>query len=104
MNDQRDYNHSSASPTSNSLQNLGSNPLEGNHAKSGITGLLLAIGAMVSETSLKIVKQALESTKTKHVLEWCREKLGKTVQAKKREVFRNHDKAEQKLDQLKKPA
>jgi hypothetical protein len=27
--------------------------LEGNHAKSGITGLLLAIGAMVSETSLK---------------------------------------------------
>ncbi len=78
--------------------------LEGNHAKSGITGLLLAVGAMVSETSLKIVKQALESTKTKQVLEWCREKLGKTVQAKKREVFRNHDKAEQKLDQLKKPA
>jgi hypothetical protein len=28
MDDQRDYNHSSASPTSNSLQNLGSNPLE----------------------------------------------------------------------------
>ena len=53
--------------------------LEGTHAKSGITGLLLAIGARVSETSLKIVKQALESTKTKHVLEWCREKLGKTV-------------------------
>ena len=78
--------------------------LEGTHAKSGITGLLLAVGAMVSETSLKIVKQALESTKTKHVLEWCREKLGKTVQAKKREVFRNHDKAEQKLDQLKKLA
>jgi hypothetical protein len=78
--------------------------LEGNHAKSGITGLLLAIGAMVSETSLKIVKQALESTKTKHVLEWCREKLGKTVQAKKREVFRNPAKAEQKLDQLKKLA
>jgi hypothetical protein len=59
---------------------------------------------MVSETSLKIVKQALEGTKTKQVLEWCREKLGKTVQAKKREVFRNHDKAEQKLDQLKKLA
>ncbi|MGH8603376.1 MAG: hypothetical protein ACREXR_11575, partial [Gammaproteobacteria bacterium] len=38
--------------------------LEGTHAKSGITGLLLAIGAMVSQTSLKIVKQALESTKT----------------------------------------
>jgi hypothetical protein len=65
---------------------------------------LLAIGAMVSETSLKIVKQALESTKTKPVLEWCREKLGKTVQAKKREVSRNPDKAEQKLDQLKKLA
>jgi hypothetical protein len=30
--------------------------------------------------------------------------LGKTVQAKKREVFRNPDKAEQKLDQLKKLA
>jgi hypothetical protein len=54
--------------------------LAGTHAKSGITGLLLAVGAMVSETGLKIVKQALESTKTKHVLEWCREKLGKTVQ------------------------
>jgi hypothetical protein len=78
--------------------------LEGTHAKSGITGLLLALGAMVAETSLKIVKQALESTKTKQVLEWYREKLGKTGQAKKREVFRNHDKAEQKLDQLKKPA
>jgi hypothetical protein len=78
--------------------------LEGDQAKSGITGLLLAVGAIVSETSLKIVKQALESTKTKQVLEWCQEKLGKTVQAKKREVFGNHDKAEQKLDQLKKPA
>ena len=75
--------------------------LEGDHAKSGITGILLAVGAMVSETSLKIVKQALESTKTKQVLEWCQEKLGKTVQAKKREFLRHYDKAEQKLDHLK---
>lgn len=78
--------------------------MEDAQAKSGVTGMLLALGAMVSETSVEVVKKAMESVKTRKVLEWCAEKLGKTVQAKRRAFFKKGSKAEQKLDQLKVPA
>jgi hypothetical protein len=74
--------------------------LEGDQARSGLTGLVLALGAIVSRTTPQVIKQALESVPTKTVLAWCREKLGKTVQATRRTLFARQRNAEQKQDQL----
>jgi hypothetical protein len=75
--------------------------LEGEQARSGLTGLVLTLGALVSHTSAAVIKQALASVPTKTVLTWCREKLGKTVQATRRTLFGPSGKTEQKQDQLK---
>ena len=75
--------------------------LEGDQARSGMTGLVLALGALVSHTSAEVIRQALESVPTKTVLTWCREKLGNTVQATRRTLFAPQRKAEQKQDQIK---
>ncbi|WP_177428607.1 hypothetical protein, partial [Candidatus Venteria ishoeyi] len=64
--------------------------LEGEQSKSGFTGLLLALPAMVAELNADIVKQALESTPVKTVLEWKKKYLGDTVQARRRHAFSNH--------------
>jgi hypothetical protein len=74
--------------------------LEGEQARRGLTGLVLALGALVAHTTPAVIKQALESVPTKTVLAWCREKLGKTVQATRRTLFAVECKAEQKQDQL----
>jgi hypothetical protein len=74
--------------------------LEGEQARSGLTGLVLALGAIVAPTTAEVVKQALTTVPTKTVLTWCREKLGKTVQATRRALFAPLRKAEQKQDQL----
>ena len=74
--------------------------VEGDQVHSGLTGLVLALGAIVSHTTSDIIKQALESVPTKTVLTWCREKLGKTVQATRRRLFASQHNAEQKQDQL----
>lgn len=74
--------------------------LEGDQARSGLTGLVLALGAIVSRTTAAVIKEALESVPTKTVLTWCREKLGKTVQATRRTLFTAQRNAEQKQDQL----
>lgn len=74
--------------------------LEGEQARSGLTGLVLALGAIVAPTTADVIKQALTTVPTKTVLTWCREKLGKTVQATRRALFAPLRKAEQKPDQL----
>jgi hypothetical protein len=74
--------------------------LEGDQARSGLTGLVLALGAIVAPTTAEVIKQALTTVPTKTVLTWCREKLGQTVQATRRALFAPLRKAEQKPDQL----
>jgi hypothetical protein len=74
--------------------------LEGEQARSGLTGLVLALGAIVAPTTAEVVKQALTTVPTKTVLTWCREKLGKPVQATRRALFAPLRKAEQKQAQL----
>jgi hypothetical protein len=74
--------------------------VEGEQARSGLTGLVLALGAIVAPTSADVIKQALTTVPTKTVLTWCREKLGKTVQATRRALFASLRNAEQKPDQL----
>jgi hypothetical protein len=77
--------------------------LEQDQSKSGFTGLLLGLGAMVSTTTTAVIQKALETVPTKQVWAWCQETLGQTVQAKRREVFASLGKAEQKWDQLSEP-
>ena len=53
------------------------------HSKGGFTGLVLSMAAFVSDTTQETISQAMNYAKTSTVLEWTKEKLGKTVQAKK---------------------
>jgi len=73
--------------------------LEQDQAKSGFTGLLLSIGAMVASTTSDVILKALETVPTKKVLAWCKEELGRSVQAKRRDAFAFHSKSEQKWEQ-----
>jgi hypothetical protein len=77
--------------------------VEKDQAKSGFTGLLLSVAAMVSNTTTQVVQKALETVQTKTVLAWCQEKLGKSVQAQRREAFASEEKTEQKRDRLRVP-
>ncbi len=74
--------------------------LEQEQAKSGFTGLLLSIGAMVSTTTADVILKALESVPTQAVRDWCKETLGPSVQAKRRKALTAHRKAEQKWEQV----
>ncbi len=70
--------------------------LEQDQAKSGFTGLILGLSAMVATTTQEVIQQALETVSTKQVLAWCQKTLAQSVQAKRREVFGCLDRAEQK--------
>ena len=61
--------------------------LEGDQCKSGFTGLLLSIGAIVAKTTTEVVHKALESTKTNDVIDWCKKKLGQTVHSKRKQAY-----------------
>jgi len=74
--------------------------LEQDQARSGFTGLLLALCAAVASTTTDVVHQALEAVPTKMILAWCRQNLGQSVQAKRRKAFATHGGAEQKWNQL----
>lgn len=78
--------------------------LEQEQARSGFTGLILSIGAMVSTTTKEVIQKALETVPTKQILIWCKEKLGQSVQAKRRKAFASCEKTEQKPDQFRKLA
>jgi hypothetical protein len=53
--------------------------LEQEQSKNGFTGLLLGIGAIVSTTDSEVIKDALETVRTKDVVKWCKEKIGESV-------------------------
>lgn len=74
--------------------------LEQDQAKSGFTGLVLSIGAMVSATTQEVVQKSLEIVPTKQVLTWCKKTIGQSIQARRREAFASHGKTEQKPDPL----
>jgi hypothetical protein len=72
--------------------------LEQDQARSGFTGLLLSIGAIVSSTTSDVILKALESVPVKAVLAWCKETLGRSVQAKRQRALTSCSKSEQKWD------
>jgi hypothetical protein len=74
--------------------------LEGDQAKSGFTGLLLSIPAMVSKTTGEVIQKAMEVVLTRNVLDWCKKYIGKSLQAKRREAFTVQGKKEQKWDRM----
>src|SRR5581483_6630341 len=57
--------------------------LEGQQSQSGFTKMILGMAAAVVEPSHDYILRALAAVKTKHVLSWCREHLGISVQAKR---------------------
>jgi len=61
--------------------------LEKEHNRSGFTGLLLALGAVVSRTTAEMVQAALEYCPLKKVWRWCKEKLGQSVQSQRRQAY-----------------
>ena len=75
--------------------------LEQDQAKTGCTGLVLSIAAMVSTTTTEVIQKALETVPTKPVLAWCKQTLGQSMQAKRKEAFAIREKMEQKRDQFK---
>jgi hypothetical protein len=74
--------------------------LEGDQVKSGFSGLLLSIPAMLSKTTGEVIQRAMEMVSTKKVLDWCHKHIGRSLQAKRREAFTFQGKTEQKWDQL----
>jgi hypothetical protein len=61
--------------------------LERDQRRSGFTGLVLSVGAIVAKTTTEVIQKALQMTKTKDVLQWCQEQLGETVQSKRKHAY-----------------
>ncbi len=61
--------------------------IEHEQSKSGFTGLLLGIAAIVGERTTSLVGEALEKVSTSHVLDWCQTYLGATLQGKRKAAF-----------------
>jgi hypothetical protein len=61
--------------------------LEDGQSKSGFTALVLSLGAMVSTRTAEGLGAALERCRVRDVLDWCREKLGISVQALRRRAY-----------------
>lgn len=62
--------------------------IEDGQSQSGFTGLVLALGAMVSKHTPASVKAALEHVRVRDVVSWCRKMLGRSVQSRRREAYR----------------
>ena len=61
--------------------------LEKYQSKSGFTGLILGVCALVANTTREVIQRALETVSTQQVLDWCHEMLGSSVQSQRRAVF-----------------
>jgi len=62
--------------------------LEHHQAHSGFTGLVLAVGALVSTLTHEVIQKALETVPTRQVRQWCQQHLGPSVQAQRQHAFR----------------
>jgi hypothetical protein len=61
--------------------------LEDGQSKSGFTGLVLSLGAMVSDWTAETVGRALESCGVQDVLKWCGKNLGSSIQSQRRRLY-----------------
>lgn len=58
--------------------------LERQESQSGITGLVLSLGALLGAWPQSRIQAALEATPVKHVVAWCQENLPSSVQSQRR--------------------
>jgi hypothetical protein len=74
--------------------------LEGQQSRSGFTAMVLGIAAAVVKPTQQVIESALAAVKTTDVTAWARNKLGLSVQARRRLAFQAADTphAEQKPD------
>lgn len=61
--------------------------LESDQSKSGFTGLVLSLGAMVSKHTTETVREALEQCRSSDVWNWCNKMLGQSVQSRRAQAF-----------------
>jgi hypothetical protein len=61
--------------------------LEKQQARGGFTSLLLGFGALVTETTTRVVQKALDHSATKDISAWCNEHLGMTVFSQRKLAF-----------------
>jgi hypothetical protein len=57
--------------------------LERQESQSGITGLILSLGALLGAWPSSRIQAALEATPVKHVVRWCQENLPSSVQSQR---------------------
>jgi len=57
--------------------------LEDRQSKSGFTGLVLSVGAMVSSWTTERVSEALDRCRVRDVSAWCRRQLGETLRSQR---------------------
>jgi hypothetical protein len=61
--------------------------LEDGQSKSGFTGLVLSLGAMVSKWTAQSVGEALEQSRVRDVVAWRRTMLGTSVQSQRKQAY-----------------
>ena len=61
--------------------------LEEDQSKSGFTGLVLSLGAMVSKRTAASLGEALDRCRVRDVLDWCKAKLGMSVQSQRKQAY-----------------
>jgi hypothetical protein len=61
--------------------------LEGQQSKSGFTKMVLGMAAAVCSPTCDRIAEAFAAVKTKDVAQWAREKLGASLQARRRAAF-----------------
>ena len=62
--------------------------LEKDHSRSGFTGLVLGLGALVGKVTKEVARRALASTPIKAVRRWCEQNIGGSCQSKRGQVYR----------------
>jgi len=70
------------------------------HEKGSLTAMVLAIPAMLSQTTQDVVERALEAVPVQKVRTWMKEMFGKSARVKRKEAFSIPSNTEQKTDQL----
>ena len=61
--------------------------LEKEQSKSGFTGLVLGLGALMGRATKEVVAKVLTHTPIKAVRRWCSENIGQSLQSKRASVY-----------------
>ena len=62
--------------------------LEKEQSRSGFTGLVLGLGALVGKVTKEVAGRCLASTPIKAVRRWCEDNIGESLQSKRGRVYR----------------